>query len=93
MTEQDQKIVDTAERLKVTVGTEGWQDILGYIEVRMQGLKNKLANMDLTNELTNACRTQGEIDAVKSIPNRVKQVFALAEKIRDAEAIKKKEKK
>jgi len=83
MTEQDQKIVDTAERLKVTVGTEGWQDILGYIEVRMQGLKNKLANMDLTNELTNACRTQGEIDAVKSIPNRVKQ----------AEAIKKKEKK
>ena len=92
MTEEDQKIVDTARRLKVTVGTEGWQDILGYVEVRRQGLKNTLAKMDLTNELTKACRKQGELDGIEGIPNRIDKVFVLADKINEAEAEKKKKK-
>ena len=93
MTEEDQKIVDTAKRLEVTVGTKGWQDILGYIENRRQGLKNTLAKMDLTKELTKACRKQGEIDGIEGIPNRVNKVLVLADKINEAEVIKKKEKK
>ena len=93
MTEEDQKIVDTARRLKVTVHTQGWQDILGYIEVRTQGLKNVLAKMDIAKEITDACRKQGQIEEVNRIPNKVKQIMTLAEKIEEAEAIKKKEKK
>lgn len=93
MTEEDQKIVDTARRLKVTVQTQGWQDILGYIEVRTQGLKNVLAKMDIAKEITDACRKQGQIEEVNRIPNKVKQIMTLAEKIEEAEAIKKKEKK
>jgi len=48
--------------------------------------------MDLTKELTEACRVQGEIAAIRSIPNRVNKVLVLAEKIEEAEAKKKKEK-
>ena len=93
MTDKDQNIVDTAARLGATTRSKGWQDILGYIEVRTQNLKNELSKIDLTKELAAACRKQGQIEEVNRIPNKVKQIMTLAEKIEEAEAIKKKEKK
>ncbi len=95
ITEQEQKIVDTARRLKITVATKGWQDILGYVAVRKQGLKNELANMDLIKEAGKGCEKQGVIKGLNSIINRVNNVITEAEKIEEAirEEKKKKEKK
>ncbi len=95
ITEQEQKIVDTAKRLKITVGTKGWQDILGYAAVRTNGLKNELAKMDLVKDVSRASQKQGVIEGLKSIINRANNVIAEAEKIEEAmrEEKKKKEKK
>jgi len=92
ITEQEKRIVDTARRLKVTVATKGWQDIMGYIAVRKQGLKNELANMDLIKEVAKACEKQGLIKGLNSIINRVNNVIAEAEKIEEDTREEKKEK-
>ena len=93
MTEQEEKILDTARKLKQTVSTEGWENIVAYVIVRVRGLKNKLAGIDLTKKLSEAMQTQGEIAGINSVINRVNNLIQEAKLIEEREMkIKEKEK-
>ena len=93
MTEQEEKTLDTARKLKQTVSTEGWENIVAYVIVRVRGLKNKLAGIDLTKKLSEAMQTQGEIKGINSVINRVSNLIQEAKLIEEREMkIKEKEK-
>jgi len=94
ITEQEQRTLDTAKRLRVTVATKGWEDIVAYVLYRTKDLKNRLATIDLVKEASDASKKQGEIKGLTSILNRVNNVIVEAEKIETAMAEEKiKEKK
>lgn len=81
ITEQEQRTLDTAKRLRVTVATKGWEDIVAYVLYRIKDLKNTLAKMDLVTQAGLASQKQGEIKGLSSILNRVNNVIVEAEKI------------
>lgn len=90
ITEQEQRKLDTAKRLNITVATKGWEDIVAYVLYRTNELKNALARIDLVDEASSASQKQGEIKGLISILNRVNNVIAEAEKIEEAMAEEKK---
>jgi len=92
ITEQDQKILDTVKRLRATMATKGWKDIEGYVAVRVIGLKNLLARIDLAKETASASQKQGEIKGLESIIHRINNLIVQAKKIEDRENKNKKEK-
>lgn len=92
MTEQEEKIVDTGRRLKITIDTEGWKDIVAYILVRTKSMKNELSKIDLSEKVMEAAKKQGEIQGINSILNRINNVLMQAEQI-EAKEKKLKEKK
>lgn len=82
--EQERKktVLDTAEKLKITVATEGWEYMMAYVLVRVRSLKNKLANINLSEKLSDAIKSQGIIEGLNNFVYKVNNVMQEAEKIK-----------
>ncbi len=91
--EEKRRILNTAEKLRPMVATEGWEYVKAYILVRVEGLKNKLVNIDLSDKLGEASSNQGEIKALKRVVNNVDEVIQKAKRIEEDEINKKKKEK
>jgi len=92
ITEQEEKLIERARKLKETLHTRGWEVIVAYVFQRGAGLKNQLAGIDLTKDLSKAMQTQGEIKGINSVINWVVNTINEAKPIEERE-IKKREKK
>ena len=89
--ERELNVLETARILEEGMRTKFWDYLNTYFLVRIAGLKNELAKIDLQKEVMKAAKTQGKIDFAYSIGNRIKNVIKEAEMIRK-KRIKKKEK-
>jgi len=87
--ERDRIILKTADRLRMTLETEGWKDICQYAEFQKMRIKNELIRIDLDKKLFEAAKNQGRVDGLGMIFNRINNVIKEAEIIRE----RKKEKK
>ena len=90
VTEQDQKVLERARKLKTTTHTEGWDVLVAYVFVRGNNLKNQLAGADLTKDLSKAMQAQGEIKGINSVINWVINRIKEAKPIEERELNKKK---
>ncbi len=84
MTEQEERQLERARKLKTTTNTEGWEVLQAYVFARGNSLKNGLAAVDLTKDLSKAMQTQGEIRGINSVinwvVNTIKEVKQIEEK-------------
>ena len=92
MTEKEIRQLERARKLKTTIHTEGWNVLVAYVFARGNGLKNKLARIDLTKDLSKAMQTQGEIEGINSVINWVVNSINEVKQLEERE-IKEKEKK
>ena len=83
--EEKRRILDTAEKLRPMIATEGWKFVAAYCAVRVESLKNKIANTNLSDKLVEAAQNQGEIKAFKKVVDRVNEIIAQAKKIEEME--------
>lgn len=90
MTEEERNKItlDTADALEELVKSKGWEYLKDYLLVRIKGMKNELTKIDLAKEITNASKTQGKIEALDSIFNRINNVLHEATLIRKNEEAK-----
>lgn len=90
--ERDKIILQTADRLKMTKKTQGWEDICQYANFQKMRIKNELARIDLDKKLFEAAKNQGRIDGLDMIFNRINNVIKEAEIIRERRKEKKEKK-
>ena len=93
MTDQEQRLLERARKLKTTAHTEGWEVLVAYVFTRGNNLKNQLAAADLTKDLSKAMQAQGEIKGINSVINWVINKIAEAKPIEERELKKKKKEK
>jgi len=91
MTEQEERQLERARKLKTTTHTEGGEVMVASVLARGNGLKNKLAGINLTKDLSEAMQTQGEIKGINSVINWVVNSIKEVKPIEERE-IRKKEK-
>ena len=90
--DQEERQLERARKLKTTTHTEGWEVMVAYVYQRGASLKNQLAGIDLTKEISKAMQTQGEIKGINSIINWVVNAIKEAKIIEERELKKNKEK-
>ena len=93
MTEQEERLLERARKLKTTTHTEGWEVLIAYVFARGNNLKNQLAGVDLTKDLSKAMQSQGEIKGINSVINWVINTMKEAKPIEERELNKKKKEK
>jgi len=82
-------ILETADALEEMTKSKGWRYLDDYLRLRMVGLKNKLVRINLDKELFEAAKTQGKIEALDSIFNRISNVIKRANLIKKEKEISK----
>ena len=85
MDEKDKRTLERARKLKVITQTEGWNVLVAYVFSRANGLKNRLARINLTEKLSDAMKTQGEIEGINSVINFVTNEIQVGEIIEEKE--------
>ena len=90
--ERERIVLKRADAYKILLKTEGWQDYKKYLMIRINGLKNRLAKIDLGKNLAEAAKIQGKIDFGYSISNKIENDIKEAEIIRKRKKEEKKEK-
>lgn len=90
--ERERIILKTADALRTTIKTEGWQYLRDYLMIRISGLKNELVKTNLGSDLSKAARAQGKIEGYYQIFNKIENAIKEAEIIRKRKKEEKKEK-
>jgi len=85
MDEKDKRTLERARKLRVITQAEGWNVMVAYVLARANGLKNRLARINLTEKLSEAMKTQGEIEGINSVINWVTNEIQVAKLIEEKE--------
>lgn len=82
-------VLETADALEGMIKSKGWRYLDDYLQLRAVGLRNKLAKIDLDKQLFEAAKTQGRIEALESIFNKISNVISEAKLIKKEKEISK----
>lgn len=75
-------VLETADALEEMTKSKGWRYLDEYLRLRAVGLRNRLARIDLDKQLFEAAKTQGRIETLDSIFDKISNVISEAKLIK-----------